>query len=73
MVFLAAAAVLLLIPAAPLNSQTSSPQTPAAHTPTPQWQIDAGGKMSFDIASVKQNNAPGRDFTSNFPLGGTPR
>ena len=34
-----------------LNAQ--SPQR------TPQWQIDAGGKMAFDVASVKQNKTDG--------------
>jgi hypothetical protein len=27
----------------------------AAQIPTPQWQIDAGGKLAFEAASVKQN------------------
>jgi uncharacterized protein (TIGR03435 family) len=30
-------------------------QAPVAQPSTPQWQIDAGGKMAFDVASVKQD------------------
>lgn len=43
-------------------------QAPATQPPTPQWQIDAGGKMAFDVASVKpdKSDAPAN---SNFPLG----
>jgi uncharacterized protein (TIGR03435 family) len=33
-------------------------QAPAAPSPTPQWQIDAGGKMAFDVASVKPSSGP---------------
>ncbi len=28
-------------------------QAPEDRPPTPQWQIDAGGKMAFDAVSVK--------------------
>jgi uncharacterized protein (TIGR03435 family) len=37
----------------------------------PDWQIAAGGKMEFDVASVKQNSAPMTQETvhSNIPLG----
>jgi uncharacterized protein (TIGR03435 family) len=38
-----------------------------AQSPTvPQWQVDAGGKMAFDVASVKQNKSgspPHADFS----------
>jgi hypothetical protein len=34
-----------------LSAQTPATQPPAA----PQWQIDAGGKASFEVTSVKQN------------------
>ena len=42
-----------------------------AQPPTPQWQIDAGGKMEFDVASVKQDTTPLSPQTvhSNVPLG----
>src|SRR4051812_49311153 len=33
----------------------------------PQWQIDAGGKRAFDVASVRATQSPGRP-TSNVPL-----
>jgi len=34
------------------------------------WQIAAGGRMSFDVISVKKNTtAPARARNSNFPLG----
>ncbi len=36
--------------------------------PIPEWQTAAGGKMSFEVASIKQR-APGAPFTPpNFPL-----
>ena len=52
--------------AAPLKSQSS----PAAEkAQIPQWQIDAGGKMAFDVASVKVNNSgPGATVHWNMPL-----
>jgi len=53
-----AVALLLSVMAASLRAQSAPGQAPAARPPTPQWQIDAGGKMEFDVASVKQNTAP---------------
>jgi uncharacterized protein (TIGR03435 family) len=47
-------------------------QSPAGQKlAVPQWQIDAGGKMEFDVASVKQDTAaPGpQTVHSNIPLG----
>jgi len=37
----------------------------------PQWQLDAGGKMAFEISSVKRNMMPPSPSTvnSNIPLG----
>jgi len=35
--------------------------------PLPQWQIDAGGKMAFDVASVKQNKTDDTN-RANRPL-----
>jgi uncharacterized protein (TIGR03435 family) len=51
--------------------QPAEPQAPATHLPMPQWQIDAGGKMEFDVASVKQNTTAMSQETvhSNIPLG----
>jgi uncharacterized protein (TIGR03435 family) len=52
-------------------AQALAGQTPATQTPTPQWQIDAGGKAAFDVVSVKQNlTAPSQQtVSSNVPLG----
>jgi uncharacterized protein (TIGR03435 family) len=64
-----ALAAMLNLPRAPAAAQAPTAQTPTA----PQWQVDAGGKMAFDVASVKQNKsgAPpsGDREDSNFPLG----
>ncbi len=35
----------------------------------PQWQIDAGGKMAFDVTSVKQNTASPSPSTQNTNVG----
>jgi hypothetical protein len=51
------AATLLLGSVAPVHAQSLKGQAPAAQPPTPQWQIDAGGKMEFDFASVKLDTA----------------
>src|SRR5690348_535720 len=42
-----------------------------AQSSTPDWQTAAGGKMTFDVASVSQNTtAPSpHAWSSNFPLG----
>jgi uncharacterized protein (TIGR03435 family) len=42
-----------------LASPRLAGQARSAQSPVPQWQIDAGGKMAFDVASVKQNLADG--------------
>jgi bla regulator protein blaR1 len=48
------------------------PQTQTAEPPgVPQWQIDAGGKMAFEVASVKQNKCgppPTCPIDSNIEL-----
>src|SRR5579872_1439672 len=38
-----------------------------AQAPTPQWQIDAGGKTAFEVASVKPTQVRARP-ASNVPL-----
>ena len=52
------------------RAQTNS--TSATDRPTPQWEIDAGGKMAFEVASVKRHAydpaAPFYIPHSNFPL-----
>src|ERR1700730_5923306 len=56
---------------APLRAQSTSSHAEEARPQTPQWQIDAGGKMEFDVASVKQDTTPPSPQTvnSNVPLG----
>jgi len=46
-------------------------QSSARQSPIPDWQTAAGGKMSFDVASVKQDTAAPSDSTvhENIPLG----
>jgi bla regulator protein blaR1 len=53
------------------RAQSPNDQAPAARAPTPQWQIDAGGKMKFDVASVKPNTADPTptNVNSNMALG----
>lgn len=58
------AIVLALLIASRLFAQAQSPQMP-------QWQRDAGGKMAFDVASVKENKSgvsASNGPTSNVPL-----
>ena len=49
----------------------ASVQQVRAQSPAPDWQIVAGGKMAFDVASVKQDTAAmtPQTVSSNFPLG----
>jgi hypothetical protein len=54
--------------AAPLKAQTAADQAPPAQSPAaPEWQTAAGGKMAFEVASIKQSK-PGTFFPPNFPL-----
>jgi len=57
--------------ALPANAQSATAQTSVATAAIPQWQTDAGGKMEFDVASVKPDTAtPSADtMHSNIPLG----
>jgi bla regulator protein BlaR1 len=56
-----AAGWLAVCPAAMLS------QSPSAHAPAlPEWQIAAGTKMAFEVASVKLDPGPFR--SPNFPL-----
>lgn len=72
--YLTIASVLLccipIFVATPLKSQTSQSSSAAERVQIPQWQINAGGKMSFDVASVKQHtDVPGVSFPhENFSL-----
>jgi len=40
-----------------LRAQSSKDQAAATPRLTLQWEIDAGGKMKFDVASAKQDTA----------------
>jgi bla regulator protein blaR1 len=58
---------LILLTLSPLTI-TASPQT-AGHSAT-DWEKAAGGQMSFEVASVKQETAAeGKSCDSNIPLG----
>jgi uncharacterized protein (TIGR03435 family) len=70
--FLAAvcvAALSLVVFASALTAPRLRAQAPAAQSPAvPQWQIDAGGKMAFDVASVKASKPSAEGWRTNFPL-----
>jgi bla regulator protein blaR1 len=51
------AALALSILLAALTAQPLCAQAPAAQSETPQWQIDAGGKQQFDVASIKPSRS----------------
>ena len=60
LVFVVVLCGLFLPGSSPLRGQS-------AQSAVPQWQIDAGGKMAFDVASVKPNKSSDRPH-SNFPI-----
>jgi uncharacterized protein (TIGR03435 family) len=64
MITVAIAAITLLAATTPFRQ---SQPLPPSQIQTLQWQIAAGGKMSFDVASVKKST-PGPEGYSNFPL-----
>lgn len=73
---IALAAALMAMLWAPLwpQSQTTQPttaQSSASRPSAPDWQIAAGGKMPFDVASVRQDTASPSPATvhTNIPLG----
>ena len=52
----------------PVLSLCAAAMTTEAQSSTiPDWQIAAGGKMDFDVASVKQNKS------GQFPAGDPPK
>ena len=57
------------------TGQSPAAQSPAAQSPgeqiskMPDWQIAAGGKMQFDVASVKQDTSDQQTANANMPLG----
>jgi uncharacterized protein (TIGR03435 family) len=71
LVVCAAGLALALVGASGTPARARGPAAQTQAAPAPQWQIDAGGKMSFDVASVKQNTAAQSQTTvnSNIPLG----
>jgi uncharacterized protein (TIGR03435 family) len=54
--------------AATLRAQSAANQASLQAPTVPQWQIDAGGKMAFDVVSVKTNKS-NEPPTSAFVLG----
>src|SRR5271169_6855745 len=60
--FLAIAGIALF--AVPIVAGVLSAQSQAM----PDWQTVAGGKMSFDVASIKQNKSDDEGMSQNFPL-----
>jgi uncharacterized protein (TIGR03435 family) len=57
--------------ARPVQAQSTANQAPATQpTTVPQWQKDAGGSLTFDVASVKKNDSGSRSISSNVPLSG---
>jgi bla regulator protein BlaR1 len=61
-------ATVVLFAALGLLGQTPAPDTTASQTPVvPQWQIAAGGRMAFEVASIRQSR-PGAGPDANFPL-----
>ena len=63
-----AAIVILSVAALFVFGFASSP-TARAQLSASDWQTVAGGKMSFDVASVKQNVELAGPAATNFPLG----
>jgi bla regulator protein blaR1 len=52
----------------PQRGQAATVQAPISQTQkVPQWQTAAGGKMSFDVASIRPSK-PGTFTPPNFPL-----
>jgi uncharacterized protein (TIGR03435 family) len=63
-----AAVTLVLLLVGALVASRLQAQASSGQSPTPQWQIDAGGKMEFAVASVKENASPLSESHSNFAL-----
>jgi bla regulator protein blaR1 len=67
-VSIAAAFLFALGFAIPAGAQTATPQSPSTQSQEiPDWQKAAGGKMSFDVASIRQSK-PGTFTGPNFGL-----
>jgi uncharacterized protein (TIGR03435 family) len=61
------AALVLLVVASALTAPRLQAQAPASPPRMTQWQIDAGGKMAFDVASVKPSE-PGSSRGGNVSM-----
>ena len=61
LIFVVVLCGLFLLGSSPLRGQS-------AQSAVPQWQVDAGGKMAFDVASVKPNKSDDRGINANLPL-----
>ncbi len=58
---LAVLLIVVLFTASQLSAKSAAaqaPTQPSTQPPVAQWQIDAGGKAAFDVASLKQDIAP---------------
>jgi uncharacterized protein (TIGR03435 family) len=64
---IATAGFVAVIVAGALTASRLGAQAPATLPAVPQWQIDAGGKMAFDVASVKPDKSDANPI-ANFPL-----
>ncbi len=51
----------------PILAGIVNSSAPSAQAPVPQWQIAAGGKMEFEVASIRRT-PPGKFTPPNFPL-----
>ena len=59
----------------PFHAQTAADKVPPAQSlPMPEWQKAAGGKMEFEVASVRQSalDAPRRGYVDLLPFDGPP-
>ena len=69
--FVVAGTMVVATAAGLTTASAQAPATPAP--PVPQWETDAGGKMEFDVISVKPNKSglppSGDRLYSNIPLG----
>lgn len=63
-----AAMSLLGLATVSVSGQPAQNQRATSQLATPQWQIDAGNKREFDVASVKPNKSNGVRY-ANFSLG----
>jgi uncharacterized protein (TIGR03435 family) len=61
----------LLVSVMAISATAAGAQAPAAKSPTlMQWETAAGGVMSFEVASVKQNKAGGKSSMNIDPTPG---